>query len=167
MQTVARKIGECLPDRVTSSAVDLTIDLPYCSDCYWSQKCIDNGKEPSFCAQLWVDDLPKPGEKTKGKKKKPTPTHHLNPSSLAPSSMLMGPTMLAPSSMVMAPPMQTPKKETPAATPKAMPPKQQQPAKLDLPQPKNPPKVAEPAKESPKKEQTAKKSVSEPTKSAA
>jgi len=28
-------------------------------DCYWSQKCINNGKESSFCAQLWVDTPPK------------------------------------------------------------------------------------------------------------
>merc|ERR1712093_860935 len=28
-------------------------------DCYHSQKCIQNDWEPSFCAQLWVDNPPK------------------------------------------------------------------------------------------------------------
>jgi len=129
------------------------------SDCYHSQKCIDNGKEPSFCAQLWVDDLPKPGEKDKKKKKKPSPTQHLNPSSLAPSSMIMAPSsmimapssmVMAPSSMLMGPPMPTPKKQIPAVTPKAQPPKQA-------------PKAA-PKAEAPKAEQSPKQASHEPKK---
>lgn len=148
-----------LPNQEVLSATLLILFPSSHSDCYHSQKCIDNGKEPSFCAQLWVDDLPKPGEKDKKKKKKPSPTQHLNPSSLAPSSMIMAPSsmimapssmVMAPSSMLMGPPMPTPKKQIPAVTPKAQPPKQA-------------PKAA-PKAEAPKAEQSPKQASHEPKK---
>jgi len=126
------------------------------SDCYWSQKCIDNGKEPSFCAQLWVDDLPKPGEKKQKKKKKPTPTHHLNASSLAPSGLHQS--SLAPSSMIMAKPtpkapVKKPKQPEAMPTPKPKAGKKEEPKKEEPKKeaPKEEPKKAEPKKQEPKK----------------
>lgn len=70
-------------------------------DCSSGQKCIQNEAEgASFCAQLWVDNLPQPTA-TK-RKKKTNPAHGLNPSSLNPSSL--APSSLAPSSFIMATP---------------------------------------------------------------
>jgi len=78
-------------------------------DCYWSQKCIDNGKEPSFCAQLWVDTPPK----HKPSKTKLMPAASSFAGSFGASSFASS-FMMAPSMMPKAPPkpmMPTPKPE--------------------------------------------------------